>query len=144
MSDNVQEYCEAEGSREAVTREMLTDDVQDIQYVTRDVDMIEFVKNDPDLKDFIPLLSHLMRLTKTSDKEKKCFVLAVKAMTAEMACEMDEEDYNGGKWKKIEALELWIINSACDSHKGYKYDLSTRTRKEFTFQPKKEKKGLFS
>lgn len=143
MSDQ-EEYIKGECEREAVTREMLTDEVPQMLFATRDVDMIDFVKNDPDLKGFQPLLSHLIRLTKTSDKEKKCFVLAVKAMLAEMECEMDEEDYNGGKWLKIESTGQWIIMSACDSNKGYKFDLLTRSRKEVTFQPEKKKKGLFS
>ena|SRR4030066_1274315 len=134
-----------EVKRDIVTSEALKDEVPQWQYATNDADVVAFVHKDPDLAALAPLHSQLLRLTKITDKEKKVHVLRLRGIMAEIEWEMDEEAYNAGKWKKLEAYSMFLEMLVCDSHKGYKFDLLTRTRKEVTFpQVKKEKKGWFS
>ena len=140
-----EDYTMQRCKEEIVTSEALKEEVPQWQYATNDADVVAFVSNDPDLKTLAPLHSQLLRLTRITDKEKKIHVLRIRGIMAEIEWEMDEEAYNAGKWKKLEAYSMFLEMLVCDSHKGYKFDLLTRTRKEVTFpQAEKKKKGWFT
>ncbi len=144
-ADEVRESIKNRVEEETVTRESLEDTVPFLQYATNDVDIIEQVKADPDLIPFLPLYSQLLRLTKVNDKEKMHFQHRITRIFNISKIFTDDEDYDAGKWGKLQAHEAFLKMVPNDSHKGFKMERLTKQDKNITFGDpnKKEKKGFW-
>ena len=143
-SEEVRDAIKARVQEEAVTKESLDDTVPFMQYATNDMDIIEQVKGDPDLIPFLPLYSQLLRLTKVNDKEKMHFQHRITRIFNISKIFTDDEDYDAGKWGKLQAHEAFLKMVPNDSHKGFKMERLTKQEKSITFgDVKKEKKGFW-
>lgn len=144
MSEDYDQAIQEHAKGEVITRESLEDTVPFLQYATNDVDVIEQVKDDVDLKHLLPLYSQLNRLTKVDDKEKKHFKHRVARIFNISKIFTTDDDYDSGKWGKLQANETFLSLIVNDSHKGFKMDKLTKQEKHISFTPeKKEKKGLW-
>ncbi len=144
MSSEIDQEIQENAKREVITRESLEDTVPFLQYATNDIDVIEQVKNDADLKHLLPLYSQMLRLTKVDDKEKKHFKRRIARIFNISKIFTTDDEYDAGKWGKLQANETFLSLVPNDSHKGFKMEKLTKQEKHISFTPeKKEKKGLW-
>lgn len=126
---------------EVVGEESRADDIPPTYFVSQDPDLIRDIDQDPDLKPIKCLFSPLTRLTKLDTKEKQGWQIGVNLLMGNMILHMDREEYNSGKWRKIEATGQFLRTVINDSHKGFKMTLLSRLRKEIILSREK-KRGL--
>ena len=128
---------------EVVTEESLKAEVPALQYATTDADIIRTVMSDPELSPLSPLYSQLNRLGNVTEKEKTSWKLDIDILMGMQEIFMNEEEYNSGKWAKIQAHATYLKLLINDSHKGFKMNLLSRVRKEISIEGNEKKKRGF-
>ena len=142
------QYTEEELRRMQVKGDVLSDEarmdeVQPTYYVTDDEKLLNEITHDKDLKGLLPMYSRLLRLTRITPKEKELFQTDVDLIIGTIEADMDEDEYDAGKWAKLQAHGIFLKMMINDSVKGFKMTLLSRLRKEIIFAEERRKKGLF-
>jgi len=135
-----EDYDRMQVKGDILSEEARMDEVQPSYFVADDEKILNEVSHDKDLKPLLPLYSRLLRLTKINEKEKLLFQTDVDLIIGTMEADMDEDEYDAGKWAKLQAHAMFLKTMINDSHKGFKMTLLSRLRKEIVFTPEEKKK----
>jgi hypothetical protein len=128
---------------ENAVQDSLKEEIPSNQYTTIDENIIDAVQNDPDIEPLFPLYSHLIRLTDISGKDKVRMQNNVDLIIGALEIGMSSKDYDSGKWAKLQSHGIFLKLAPCDSVKGFKMRLLSRSRRELSIEPPERKKKHF-